>query len=175
MSPTLVTIVDEHDQELGVMEKMEAHKLGILHRAFSVFIFNNRGEMLLQQRSFKKYHSAGLWTNTCCGHPNPGEITIDGANRRLKEEMGFSTELKEVFNFTYRSVFENGLTENEIDHVFTGVYDGNINPDPSEVSTFSYRKVSEIKMELQISQKEFTTWFRIAFPMLEKIEGENFG
>src|SRR5271168_1810255 len=115
--PEEVILVDESDQPLGTMEKMEAHRRAVLHRAFSVFIFNSRGEMLLQQRAPDKYHSAGLWSNACCSHPRPGEETADAASRRLKEELGFTTPLEELFHFTYKSEFGNGLTEYEFDHV----------------------------------------------------------
>src|SRR6186713_1579239 len=118
-----VILVSEHDDMVGIMDKMEAHKQGLLHRAFSVFIFNSKGEMLLQQRAFNKYHSGGLWTNACCGHPSPGEQTVAAARRRLMEEMGFTTGLEELFDFTYQHAFENGLTEHEYDHVFAGTWD----------------------------------------------------
>src|SRR6187200_173231 len=111
------------------MEKMEAHRKALLHRAFSVFIFNGKGEMLLQQRALNKYHSGGLWTNACCSHPFPGEDTLDAARRRLFEELGFATELKKIFDFTYKSPFDNGLTEHEFDHVFVGLFEGSIVPD----------------------------------------------
>src|SRR5580658_4397934 len=134
-----VVLVDESDQPVGVMEKMEAHRRGLLHRAFSVFIFNSRGEMLLQQRAPEKYHSAGLWTNACCSHPRPGEDTREGAVRRLKEELGFTTHLEKLFEFTYRSEFDNGLTEFEFDHVFIGVYDQEISPDKKEASDYCFQ------------------------------------
>src|ERR1700739_185125 len=115
-----VILVDNSDQPVGVMEKMEAHRQALLHRAFSVFIFNSRGEMLLQQRAPEKYHSGGLWTNACCSHPRPGEDSRGGAGRRLREELGFTTELEKLFEFTYRTDYANGLTEFEFDHVFVG-------------------------------------------------------
>ena len=124
-----VILVNEQDEQTGVMEKMEAHQKALLHRAFSVFIFNDKGELLLQQRASDKYHSGGLWTNTCCSHPNPDEETITAAQRRLKEEMGFTTKLSKAFDFIYKSEFSNGLTEHEFDHVFTGYYNGEIHPD----------------------------------------------
>src|ERR1700744_2758864 len=116
-----VILVDEADVQLGTMEKIEAHRKALLHRAFSVFIFNSKGEMLLQQRAAEKYHSPGLWTNACCSHPRPGEETQAAAMRRLMEELGFTLELEKIFDFTYRSEFENGLTEFEFDHVFVGL------------------------------------------------------
>ena len=118
---TKVVLVDETDLETGTMEKMEAHLLGVLHRAFSIFIFNSKGEFLLQQRAQGKYHNGGLWTNTCCSHPNPGEDILKAASRRLSEEMGFQTSLSPAFTFIYKASFDNGLTEHEFDHVFTGI------------------------------------------------------
>ncbi|MBN1820393.1 MAG: isopentenyl-diphosphate Delta-isomerase, partial [Prolixibacteraceae bacterium] len=118
MAETKVICVDENDNPIGEMEKMEAHEKAVLHRAFSVFIFNSKKELLLQQRSAGKYHSALLWTNTCCSHPVPGELTENAAKRRLKEEMGMNAELKFLFKFQYKAPFDNGLTEHEIDHVF---------------------------------------------------------
>src|SRR5215468_430433 len=113
-----VILVNELDEEIGTMEKLSAHEQGVLHRAISVFIFNEKGEMLLQQRASRKYHSGGLWTNACCSHPHPGEATHAAALRRLKEEMGFETSLKKAFDFVYKTSFDNGLTEHEFDHVF---------------------------------------------------------
>lgn len=150
------------------MEKMEAHRKALLHRAFSVFIFNSKGEMLLQQRAAGKYHSAGLWTNACCSHPRPGEDTLAAARRRLQEELGFTTELKKVFDFTYRSEFENGLTEHEFDHVFIGTYDQSVHPDAGEVSDYCYRSLDEIHADLQSFPGQYTSWFRLAFPLVSK-------
>lgn len=150
------------------MEKMEVHRKALLHRAFSVFIFNGRGEMLLQQRSLKKYHSAGLWTNACCSHPKPGEDTLAAAETRLQEEMGFSAGLKKIFEFTYRSAFDNGLTEYEFDHVFAGVYEGLIIPAKDEVNDYCYKSLAAIKESLQSHPSKYTTWFAIAFPLIEK-------
>jgi isopentenyl-diphosphate delta-isomerase len=163
-----VILVDDQDQQLGVMEKMEAHRKGLLHRAFSVFIFNEKGEMLLQQRSMNKYHSGGLWTNACCSHPRPGEDIQRAAQRRLHEEMGFVTSIEEIFDFIYKSPFENGLTEHEFDHVFIGIYDDLIDPDKKEVSDFCFKSLEEIKSSLQSSPAQYTAWFHIAFPMVEK-------
>lgn len=167
-----VILVDENDQPIGVMEKIEAHRKALLHRAFSVFIFNNKGEMLLQQRASDKYHSPGLWTNACCSHPRPGEETHDAAIRRLHEELGFTTSLEKAFDFTYKSAFENGLTEFEFDHVFTGVYDAEVTPDPAEVSDYAYRSLEEIRKGLEMAPDQFTYWFIVAFPLVcEKIAG----
>ena len=129
-----VILVNEQDEQVGVMEKMAAHQQALLHRAFSVFIFNKDGQMLLQKRADGKYHSPGLWTNACCSHPAPGETTDAAAKRRLQEELGFTTDIKKAFHFTYKAVFDNGLTEYEFDHVYTGVYNGAIQPNPQEAS-----------------------------------------
>lgn len=159
-----VILVDENDVSVGTMEKMEAHKKALLHRAFSVFIFNAGGEMLLQQRSPSKYHSGGLWTNSCCSHPRPGEEISEAASRRLQEEMGFGTPIKKVFDFIYKTDFSNGLTEFEFDHVFVGTYNGIIAPDDKEVSNYTYRPMHEIEILLKNEPELFTVWFRIAFP-----------
>ncbi|MBI2283517.1 MAG: isopentenyl-diphosphate Delta-isomerase [Bacteroidetes bacterium] len=159
-----VILVDKQDVLTGTMEKMEAHKKALLHRAFSVFIFNEREEMLLQQRAFEKYHSGGLWTNSCCSHPRPGEDTQAAATRRLREEMGFETPLKKIFDFVYKADFANGLTEYEFDHVFVGHYDGNILPDSKEVHDFAFMSMPDIEAALQKDPERFTAWFHIAFP-----------
>ncbi len=161
-----VILVDNCDQPLGVMEKMAAHRQALLHRAFSVFIFNSRGEMLLQQRAPEKYHSAGLWTNACCSHPRPGEDTREAAARRLQEELGFTTHLEKLFDFIYRTEYENGLTEFEFDHVFVGTYDDHVSPDRAEVSDYRYRSIPEIEAELLSAPESFTSWFQLAFPLL---------
>lgn len=165
-----VILVNENDIPLGTMEKMEAHRKALLHRAFSIFIFNNKGEMLLQQRAAEKYHSAGLWTNACCSHPRPGEDTGEAAKRRLYEELGFTTPLEKIFNFTYKSEFDNGLTEFEFDHVYTGLYDQAIYPNRVEVSDYSYRSLDDIRASLELYPHKFTSWFHLAFPLVcEKI------
>jgi isopentenyl-diphosphate delta-isomerase len=168
MDRTEVILVDEKDQPCGLMEKMEAHQKGVLHRAFSVFIFNKQGEMLLQQRATEKYHSGGLWTNACCSHPLPGENTSSAAVRRLKEEMGFDTSLEKIFDFLYKARFDNGLTEHEFDHVYAGEYEGDINFDTSEVKDVCFKSMKEIKEDLERQPEKFTTWFRIAFPQVEQ-------
>lgn len=160
--------MNEADEAIGTMEKMEAHRKALLHRAFSVFIFNSKGDMLLQQRSRQKYHSGGLWTNACCSHPAPGEETSFAAVRRLEEELGFSTELKSAFSFTYRTDFENGLTENEFDHVFTGVYDGPVMPDENEVMDYTYVSMQELEESVKTAPRKYTSWFAIALPELKK-------
>ncbi|WP_026768931.1 isopentenyl-diphosphate Delta-isomerase [Asinibacterium sp. OR53] len=161
-----VILVDEKDIELGVMEKIEAHKKALLHRAFSVFIFNSRGELLLQQRSINKYHSGGLWTNTCCSHPRPGEDTLQAATRRLKEEMGFDVPLEKAFTFIYKTEFVNGLSEHEFDHVFVGYYDGPISPNPQEVESYISQSFPQVAQLLKEDPARFTTWFHIAFPQI---------
>lgn len=162
-----VILVNVNDQALGIMEKMEAHEKGELHRAFSIFIFNSNGEMLLQKRSVTKYHSAGLWTNACCSHPRENEETLNAAYRRLKEELGFETPIKKVFDFIYNAQFDNGLTEHEYDHVFVGRYDGIIIPNVDEVEQFKYTPMAEIKKLLFDDPTSFTAWFHIAFPKIE--------
>jgi isopentenyl-diphosphate Delta-isomerase len=163
---TSVILVDEQDNELGLMEKIEAHEKALLHRAFSVFIFNTAGEMLLQQRANGKYHSGGLWTNACCSHPLPGEEVGDAALRRLQEEMGFTTNLSKAFDFIYKAPFDNGLTEHEFDHVFTGQYDGAIAPDAAEVQDYCYKPMDEIRAAMLSQPQNYTEWFKIAFPKL---------
>lgn len=165
---TEVILVNEQDEPVGRIEKLEAHQKALLHRAISVFIFNQKGEMLLQQRARDKYHSALLWTNACCSHPSPDETTEDAAIRRLQEEMGFNTSLEHRFRFTYRTHFENGLTEHEVDHVFVGTYDGPVVPDPGEVADFKYIAMDELKQLVDQEPEVFTSWFKIALPLLEQ-------
>ena len=162
-----VILVDEDDVQIGTMEKMEVHQKALLHRAFSVFIFNSKGEMLLQKRANNKYHSPALWTNACCSHPAPGQSTLSAATQRLKEEMGFTTTLEKVFDFIYKAPFENGLTEHEFDHVFIGTYDNEIIPNKDEVSDFCYQTTNQIKNSLQCHPQNYTEWFKIAFPKLQ--------
>jgi isopentenyl-diphosphate delta-isomerase len=162
-----VVLVNEADKEIGTMEKMAAHRQGLLHRAFSVFIFNHKGEMLLQQRAKEKYHSGGLWTNACCSHPLPGEAVMAGAERRLFEEMGFKTSIEKIFDFTYKAAFRNGLTEYEFDHVFAGYFEGNIYPNKEEVNDFCFKSPEQIRLALKTSPEQYTAWFHIAFPMVE--------
>lgn len=159
-----VVLVNERDEELGLMEKMEAHEKALLHRAFSVFVFNQKGELLLQQRALDKYHSGGLWTNTCCSHPRPTELVADAASRRLKEEMGFETPLEKVFDFIYQASFDNGLTEHEFDHVFVGYYEGDIHVNPDEVNDYTFRSMESIQESLLKHDGLFTAWFEIIFP-----------
>jgi isopentenyl-diphosphate delta-isomerase len=162
-----VILVNERDEEKGVAGKLLAHKDGLLHRAFSVFVFNARGEMLLQQRALTKYHSGGLWTNACCSHPRPGEKIKTAATRRLKEEMGFETDLEKVFDFIYKADVENGLTEHEFDHVFTGEHNGAIEFAADEVMDCSFKNMRDIRESLQSQPFRYTAWFRLAFPKIE--------
>ncbi|MDB5251281.1 MAG: isopentenyl-diphosphate delta-isomerase [Flaviaesturariibacter sp.] len=159
-----VILVTEGDVATGTLEKMEAHRQGLLHRAFSVFIFDPQGRLLLQQRAATKYHGGLLWTNSCCSHPFPGEETAAAATRRLQEELGFTTQLTQIFDFTYRAEVENGLTEHEFDHVFAGRYHGAVNADPSEVAAVRYASLPELEGALKTDPAAFTTWFRIVFP-----------
>jgi len=161
-----VILVNKYDEQVGTMEKMEAHQKALLHRAFSIFIFNSKKEMVLQQRAITKYHSGALWTNACCSHPEPGEDIMESAKKRLAVEMGFTTGLNEIFNFTYRHEFDNGLTEYEFDHVFIGYYDGLIKPDKNEVDDYCFMTVDEIQTSLASNPQKFTAWFHIAFPMV---------
>jgi len=162
-----VILVNEKDEINGFMEKIEAHKKGLLHRAFSIFVFNSVGEMLLQQRAINKYHSGGLWTNACCSHPQPGEETTASARKRLKEEMGFEIPVSKIFDFVYKTKFDNGLTEYEFDHVFAGEYQGKVNYDKEEVMDFSYKSMKEIKDSLNSDPEKYTSWFHLAFPKIE--------
>ncbi len=163
-----VILVNEQDVQVGSMEKMEAHQKGVLHRAFSVFVFNDRNEMLLQQRALSKYHSGGLWTNACCSHPRPGEETEAAAARRLYEELGFTTPIKKIFDFQYHAAFNNGLTEHEFDHVYVGTYTGKINPNFAEVQDYCYKNMDEISNTIQTNPDKYTAWFCIAFPKVRE-------
>lgn len=161
-------LTNEADEQTGIMEKMEAHRLGLLHRAFSIFILNDRNEILLHQRALKKYHSPGLWTNACCSHPQPGQSIAEAAAVRLQQEMGFAVPLIKAFEFMYKADVGNGLIENEYDHVYIGYYDGEINPDPEEVAAYRFATPDHIRHELSAYPDRFTAWFHIAFPIFEK-------
>jgi isopentenyl-diphosphate delta-isomerase len=164
---TEVILVNEKDEPVGTIEKLAAHQQALLHRAISVFIFNKKNEILLQQRNKKKYHSGGLWANACCSHPAPGEAVEAAAARRLKEELGFSTPLKKAFDFIYKATFHNGLTENEFDHVFIGTYDGDIQPDKEEVMDYCFMSISDIKNTIASHPEKYAEWFKIALPKIE--------
>ncbi len=161
-----VILVNDKDEAIGRMEKLAAHEQAVLHRAFSIFIFNSRNEMLLQRRALSKYHSGGLWTNACCSHPRPGEDTPDAATRRLNEELGFQTGIKKIFDFIYKAEFENGLTEYEFDHVFVGYYEGALQPDPAEVMETSFASMDQVLRSLREEPGKYTAWFGLAFPKL---------
>ncbi len=163
MDEEKVILVDTDDRPLGLMPKMEAHRRGLLHRAFSVFVFNSRGQLLLQQRAAGKYHSPGLWTNTVCSHQRQGESSVEAGRRRLHEEMGFTTELREIFSFVYRAEFDNGLIEHELDHVLIGRYDGTPEPAPDEVGGYRWVYLSDLLEDLQKRPENYTAWFRIIF------------
>lgn len=158
-----VQLVDEQDRDMAVMEKIAAHRDGRLHRAISVFIFNSAGELLLQRRAAHKYHSAGLWTNTCCTHPRPSEDPGDAAVRRLQEEMGLYCIPDYQFKFIYKAFLENGLIEHELDYVFFGVSDVTPLPNPEEVDLWEYLSLQEIALRLQLYPERFTAWFKLIF------------
>ena len=156
-----VVLVDEQDRETGTMEKLEAHEKGLLHRALSVFIWNSRGEMLLQRRALSKYHSGGLWTNACCSHPRKNEEVLQAAGRRLLEEMGIVTSLQPAFHFIYRAELQHGLTENELDYVFTGISDMKPEPDDREVAEWKYMDMQDLYEDLDLNPARYTEWFKI--------------
>ena len=157
----MVILVDEHDNEIGTMEKMEAHILGKLHRAFSVVIFNAEGQMLLQKRADGKYHSAGLWTNACCSHPKPGEPILSAASRRLKEEMGIKVSPTFAYKFIYRAELDHDLIEYEYDHVFIGTFNGKPKINLNEVSDWKYVDVASLKRDVIERPNEYTAWFKM--------------
>jgi len=158
-----VILVNENDEQTGVMSKLEAHEKGVLHRAFSVFVFNENNELMLQQRTLEKYHSPGLWTNTCCSHQRVGESNIEAGKRRLYEEMGFVTDLKETTSFIYKAPFDNGLTEHEYDHVMLGYYNGDPNINVDEVADWKWMAIEEVKNDILAHPKLYTEWFKIIF------------
>ena len=163
-----VILVDEQDNPIGLMPKLEAHQKALLHRAFSVFILNTKGELMLQQRAKHKYHSPGLWTNTCCSHQRDGETNIQAGKRRLQEEMGFSTELKEVTSFIYKAPFDNGLTEHEFDHVLLGYYEDDPVINLDEVSSWKWMSLEEVKYDIDQNPDRYTIWFVIIFAKFYK-------
>lgn len=170
MTEEKVVLVDENDKRIGTEEKIKAHKQGKLHRAFSVFVFNSKGELLLQQRAKGKYHSGGLWTNTCCSHPRPAEPIDEAAHRRLMEEMGMECKLKEVGSFIYRAAFENGLIENEFDHVFIGRCDNEPEPDADEVGDYKWINMGDLVEDVETEPEKFTPWLRVILEKHEKGE-----
>ena len=171
-----VVLVDRMGREIGTQEKIQAHREGNLHSAFSIFIFNAVGELLLQRRARTKYHSGGLWTNTCCSHPRPGESYYSAAKRRLNEEMGFDCELTGLFSFIYRTQLDNNLFEHELDQVFVGHYNGQPAPNPNEVDDWKWMNVSVLKQDVQESPDNYTYWFKLALDrVVEQSQKIGFG
>ena len=158
-----VVLVDENDNPIGLMEKIEAHEKALLHRAFSVFIFNKKGELMLQQRAASKYHSPLLWTNTCCSHQRDGETNLEAGKRRLFEEMGFNADLKELFSFVYKAPFDNGLTEHELDHVMVGYYENEPKINKDEVEAYRWMTLEDVKTDIEKNPQIYTVWFKIIF------------
>ena len=163
MKEELVILVDEIDNQIGLMPKMEAHEKAVLHRAFSVFIFNDKNQLMLQQRALHKYHSPGLWTNTCCSHQRDGESNIDAGMRRLQEEMGFSVELEETISFIYKAPFDNGLTEHELDHILIGHYQIAPVINKDEVAAWKWMDLEDVKTDISTKPDVYTEWFKIIF------------
>ena len=163
MTEEEVILVNEQDEKIGLMPKMEAHEKALLHRAFSVFVFNKDNQLMLQQRALDKYHSPGLWTNTCCSHQRDGESNIDAGTRRLQEEMGFTVPLEEKASFIYKAPFDNGLTEHEFDHVLVGHFDGTPQINPAEVADWKWMDMEEIKADMEQNPDLYTAWFHIIF------------
>lgn len=167
MTGNKVVLVDRMDNALGTMGKLEAHEVGALHRAFSIFIFNSEGELMIHQRALSKYHSPGLWTNTCCSHPRLDEDVLANAHQRLQEEMGFDCKLEKAFNFIYRSDVGQGLTEHEFDHVFVGYFDGEPAINKDEVEDWKFMDMRSLRDDIDHHPENYTEWFKIAF---EKVE-----
>lgn len=163
MEEEKVILVNENDEQIGLMPKMEAHEKALLHRAFSVFVFNDKNELMLQQRALEKYHSPGLWTNTCCSHQRDGESNLSAGKRRLQEEMGFVTELKETTSFIYKAPFDNGLTEHEYDHVMVGHYNESPIINKEEVADWKWMPLEEVKVDIALHPELYTEWFKIIF------------
>ena len=163
MTEEQVILVDENDVQIGLMPKMEAHEKALLHRAFSVFVFNDKNELMLQQRALDKYHSPGLWTNTCCSHQREGESNLEAGKRRLFEEMGFVTELKETTSFIYKAPFDNGLTEHELDHILIGTYNETPKPNEDEVGNWKWMPLEAVKEDVKHQPELYTAWFKIIF------------
>ena len=163
-----VILVDENDKQIGLMAKMEAHEKALLHRAFSVFVFNDKKELMLQQRALHKYHTPGLWTNTCCSHQRDGESNLDAGKRRLQEEMGFVTELEEKTAFIYKAPFENGLTEHEYDHIMVGYFNAEPIINPDEVASWKWMSLDAVKKDISENPERYTAWFKIIFEKFYK-------
>ena len=168
MNEEKVILVNEKDEQIGLMPKMEAHEKAILHRAFSVFIFNDKNELMLQQRALSKYHSPGLWTNTCCSHQRDGESNIEAGKRRLQEEMGFVADLKETTSFIYKAPFDNGLTEHEFDHILVGYYNEEPYMNSEEVASWKWKNLEDVKVDISLHPEVYTAWFKIIFEKFYK-------
>jgi isopentenyl-diphosphate delta-isomerase len=167
-----VILVNERDEVVGFEEKLKTHREGMLHRAFSVFVFNSSGDALLQKRAGTKYHSGGMWSNACCSHPTPGESLEAAAHRRLKEEMGFDCELQELFSFIYRAELEGNLVEHELDHVLVGRFDGEPEPDAGEVEAWEWVRADELRDMMAEHPDRYTYWFRLSFERVCNLLGE---
>ena len=163
MNEEQVILVNEYDEQIGLMPKLEAHEKAVLHRAFSVFVFNNKNELMLQQRALHKYHSPGLWTNTFCSHQRDGESNLQAGIRRLQEEMGFVTPLKETISFIYKAPFDNGLTEHELDHIMVGSYEDAPIINPDEVADWKWMPLEDVKQDIDDNPQLYTAWFKIIF------------
>ncbi|WP_089662679.1 isopentenyl-diphosphate Delta-isomerase [Christiangramia echinicola] len=163
MAEEKVILVNEKDEQVGLMEKIEAHEKALLHRAFSVFVFNDKNELMIQQRALSKYHSPGLWTNTCCSHQREGESNIAAGKRRLQEEMGFTTNLKDTISFIYKAPFDNGLTEHEFDHILVGDFEGQPDLNPDEVAAWKWVSLDDLKVDMKKNPHIYTEWFKIIF------------
>lgn len=161
MKEELVVLVNEKDEKVGLMPKLEAHEKGLLHRAFSVFVFNDKGQVLLQQRALHKYHTPGKWANTCCSHQRDGESTLDAGKRRLEEEMGFVTDLEFRKSFIYKASFDNGLTEHEFDHVMVGKYNEDPIINPEEVADYKWISIPDLQVDIELHPEKYTAWFKI--------------
>ncbi|MEM0998692.1 MAG: isopentenyl-diphosphate Delta-isomerase [Bacteroidota bacterium] len=173
MNEEHVVLVDEQNQHRGTMEKMEAHLKGELHRAFSVFVFNSHGELMLHRRATHKYHSGGLWTNTCCSHPRPGETLDTAVHRRLVEEMGFDTDLRYGFSFLYHQQVGE-LIEHELDHVWVGTYDGLPQPNPEEVDSWKFMAMEDVRADMDAHPERYTVWFRLCFDLVDQYRTAGF-
>ena len=170
-----VILVDQNDNKIGLMPKMEAHEKALLHRAFSVFIFNSKNELMLQQRAMHKYHSPGLWTNTCCSHQRDGESNLEAGKRRLMEEMGFEAPLEESISFIYKAPFDNGLTEHEFDHVLIGNYEGEPDINEEEVMAWKWMALEDVKTDIATSPDQYTAWFKIIFEKFYATLADKYG
>ena len=169
MEEELLVLVDAEDKEVGLMEKMEVHRCGLLHRAFSVLLYNEQGEMLLQQRALLKYHGGGLWTNACCSHPKPGEKLEDAVNRRLKEELGLTSDCRKIHHFIYRAELDNGLIEHEFDYIFVGLAKDTPQINEEEVADWKFVNVGLLKKDIQNYPQHYTPWFKLIMEQMANI------